>query len=81
MHAVQPPRLLKRRYSVELAPLGYDRKPSSEAELRDALKAVLQALVMLHQHGFVHRDVRWHNVLRKIQVRQLAVVCLNLRLF
>lgn len=38
--------------------------PSSEVELRDAVRSVLRALEALHTRRLVHRDVRWPNVLR-----------------
>ena len=56
-------------YSVELEPLGYVCLPSSEHELKCAIKGVLSALVDLHGRGFVHRDLRWDNILRTARVR------------
>ena len=60
-------------YSVELAPLGYASCPRDEADLKRALRAVLQALQGMHQAGFVHRDVRWSNILRDPQVGLIAL--------
>jgi hypothetical protein len=39
-------------------------QPESEEELRMAVRAVLIALSDFHRYGFVHRDVRWPNILR-----------------
>jgi hypothetical protein len=50
-------------YEVTLAPLGVQRMPADEEELKAAVKAVLTALRGLHSNGFVHRDIRWENVL------------------
>jgi hypothetical protein len=38
--------------------------PASEDELRFAIRSVVTALREFHARGFVHRDVRWPNVLR-----------------
>jgi hypothetical protein len=38
--------------------------PTSVDELRAAIRCVVTALGALHARGFVHRDVRWPNVLR-----------------
>ncbi|KAG2447173.1 hypothetical protein HYH02_007916 [Chlamydomonas schloesseri] len=38
--------------------------PASEADLKQALRHVLTAVAALHAAGFVHRDIRWHNVIR-----------------
>ncbi len=67
VHAVKPPRVKGSRYTVELQPLGYSCRPATAAELCDALRAVLRALAALHHGGFVHRDVRWDNILRNSQ--------------
>lgn len=36
----------------------------NEAQLRHAVNCVISALRVLHVKGYVHRDVRWPNVLR-----------------
>ena len=41
--------------------------PANETELREAIRSVLTALRALHARGFVHRDVRWPNVLQTVQ--------------
>lgn len=33
-------------------------------DLKNALKSVLKALSVLHAKGWVHRDIRWENILR-----------------
>ncbi len=47
----------------KLSPVALQTLPCDEAELRRAVTAVLRALAALHARGFVHRDVRWPNVL------------------
>ena len=49
---------------LRIEPVCLEEVPSSEGELRDAVRAVLRALEALHARGLVHRDVRWPNVLR-----------------
>ena len=44
-------------------PVAAQRLPEDLAELRRAVTAVLRALAAFHRLGFVHRDVRWPNVL------------------
>jgi hypothetical protein len=38
----------------------------SENEVRSAIIAVLQCLVYIHSKGFVHRDIRWSNIIKLI---------------
>jgi len=49
---------------LRIEPVCLEVMPSSESELRYAVRAVLRALEALHARGLVHRDVRWPNVLR-----------------
>ena len=51
-------------YSVTITPVCYHRNPSCEAELKWALWGVLTVLKVLHSHGYVHRDIRWANVMK-----------------
>ena len=48
---------------LEERPVCVQRLPETEPELAAAVKAVLEALAAFHARGFVHRDVRWPNVL------------------
>ena len=68
VHCIDVPQLKDDKYSVELAPLGYPCTPCSEAEVKSALHSVLVALRGMHEAGYVHRDVRWGNILRDAQV-------------
>ncbi|PNW81346.1 hypothetical protein CHLRE_07g352150v5 [Chlamydomonas reinhardtii] len=49
-----------------LEPVGLplQRAPPSEADLRRAVRNVLAGVVALHAAGFVHRDIKWQNVIR-----------------
>ncbi|PNW80403.1 hypothetical protein CHLRE_07g316200v5 [Chlamydomonas reinhardtii] len=55
---------------LHLEPLGLplgltgSQAVESEGSLRDAVRGVLTALVVLHDAGYVHRDIRWPNVIR-----------------
>ena len=50
-------------WRLEMRPVGLQVLPTTEAELCCAIRCVLRALAALHAHGYVHRDVRWPNVL------------------
>ena len=58
-------------FTVKLQPVGYERRPASQKELRSAVFAALTALRGMHAVGFVHRDVRWSNMLRDEQVPRI----------
>ncbi|KAE8972908.1 hypothetical protein PR002_g26364 [Phytophthora rubi] len=51
--------------SMLFQPRGTRVEPSNLLELLGALRDVLQALVALHRLGWIHRDIRWSNVLRQ----------------
>jgi hypothetical protein len=53
-----------RKKSLVFKPRGVAVKPSNLLELLGALRDVLQALVALHRLGWMHRDIRWSNVIR-----------------
>jgi hypothetical protein len=48
---------------LKLQPVAVQMLPHDEAELQRATTAVLRALAALHGRSFVHRDIRWPNVL------------------
>ncbi|KAG2431876.1 hypothetical protein HXX76_009369 [Chlamydomonas incerta] len=50
---------------LHLEPVGLPlhRAPASEADLRQAVRHVLTGVAALHAAGFVHRDIRWQNVI------------------
>jgi serine/threonine protein kinase len=50
--------------SLRFEPLGDDVKPSTLAELFRALKDMFQALIKLHEKSWMHRDIRWSNVMK-----------------
>ncbi|KAG2488995.1 hypothetical protein HYH03_012434 [Edaphochlamys debaryana] len=60
------PRLEGDTYTVDVAPVGVPclGPPATEAEVARAVHGVLRGLAALHSKGFVHRDVRWVNVVR-----------------
>ncbi|KAG2433017.1 hypothetical protein HXX76_008744 [Chlamydomonas incerta] len=64
--AAEPPRLdADGTYVVHLVPVGVPcaGPPGSEDGLAAAVAGVLRGLAALHAEGFVHRDVRWPNVI------------------
>jgi serine/threonine protein kinase len=48
---------------VLLMPIGIGRHPRTSDEIHDAILPVLTALSGLHSRGWVHRDIRWPNIL------------------
>ncbi|KAL3148643.1 hypothetical protein ABBQ38_014065 [Trebouxia sp. C0009 RCD-2024] len=72
IHAVDPPCVSHsgKQYVVDLEPVGQpvlskygDRKPKLQSKLKTSIRCILQALVILHQAGFAHTDLRWENIL------------------
>ena len=49
---------------LHIHPLCLEVIPSDLVELRSCIENVLMALVKLHEDDFVHRDIRWPNVLK-----------------
>lgn len=49
---------------LELTPPCVQVKPTNEQELKSAIRSVLTVLQVFHATGFVHRDIRWQNVLK-----------------
>ncbi|CAI2200910.1 4931_t:CDS:1, partial [Funneliformis geosporum] len=65
VHAVKDPMVTNEDiYKVTLAPVGVKRKPRTELEVKVAIRCILDALVALHELGYVHRDIRWDNILQ-----------------
>jgi hypothetical protein len=52
------------RVALTIVPVCAEVLPETEGDLRHAVRCVLTALASFHDRGFVHRDVRWPNVLR-----------------
>jgi serine/threonine protein kinase len=48
---------------LKITPVCAIHQPANLVELKKAICSVLNALVVLHQNGYIHRDVRWPNVL------------------
>jgi hypothetical protein len=49
---------------LQIRPVCLEQLPSTVEELRVSIRCVLTALCAFHERGFVHRDVRWPNVLK-----------------
>ena len=58
--------------TLKIRPVCLHVLPASEDELRVAIRCVLTALQAFHARGFVHRDVRWANVLKSLHGWLLA---------
>jgi hypothetical protein len=51
-------------HELTFKPRGLEMKPCSLEELFIALECVLTALEVLHKAGWMHRDIRWPNVMK-----------------
>ncbi|KAG9408659.1 hypothetical protein AC1031_022131 [Aphanomyces cochlioides] len=49
-------------FSVWLAPLGLERKPNNEDEVKNCLYCILTALKHWHSYDYCHGDIRWPNI-------------------
>jgi hypothetical protein len=61
-----------------VSPTGYRTHDRGEGlvlkDVQAAIKIVLQCLVILHAKGFVHRDLRWANLIRLAKFRADATL-------
>ncbi|CAG8455037.1 8317_t:CDS:2 [Paraglomus brasilianum] len=64
IHAQEAPKFEHNRYKVVLEPLGLSVKPTTESELKVAIKCILLGLNAIHKADLVHRDIRWSNVIQ-----------------
>ncbi|GLJ23976.1 hypothetical protein SUGI_0455860 [Cryptomeria japonica] len=55
-------------------PRGYPIRPRTLEQLIEALKYVTKALVALHNISFMHRDLRWDNVMKKIDSDEWFII-------
>ena len=55
------------RWSIclELTPVGFSPYVTTIQDVKLAIANILAGLDWLHQRGFVHRDIRWDNVIRE----------------
>ncbi|CAJ0628993.1 9302_t:CDS:1 [Entrophospora sp. SA101] len=67
------PTLFRKKYKVTLAPLGYRFNPTEESELKTAIQTVLEVIRDMHSIGYVHRDLRWPNVLQQVDGKWLVI--------
>ncbi|KAH9182272.1 hypothetical protein AeNC1_015752, partial [Aphanomyces euteiches] len=57
------------KYYARLSPVGaggfpFCRFPTNEQTVLEAIQSILEALVVLHSVGWMHRDIRWSNVIK-----------------
>ncbi|CAK4438237.1 unnamed protein product, partial [Aphanomyces euteiches] len=55
-------------------PRGEERKPANLVELFQALVNVLEALVKLHAASWMHRDIRWPNVMKRLDANSWFLI-------
>ncbi|CAG8647748.1 4305_t:CDS:1, partial [Paraglomus occultum] len=73
VHAKDLPSVKKGLYKVTLGTQGFHRLPQTEDEFRMIIEDILNGLVTLHDSGFVHRDIRWSNILRTIDGKYVLI--------
>jgi len=63
----------KKSMKLHLFPIGLSVYPKDEVSLHRCLHEILTALSDLHTNGFVHRDVRWPNILRNVDYSWMLI--------
>ncbi|RPB22346.1 hypothetical protein L211DRAFT_334491 [Terfezia boudieri ATCC MYA-4762] len=58
------PTFTRRHMRLELSPVGYPVHVRDIIQLRHTIKDMLKGLAFLRKLGYVHRDLRWANVIR-----------------
>ena len=48
---------------LKLHPVGFTPHPRSIEKLKVIIRDILLGVPWLHSHGFVHRDIRWANII------------------
>ena len=62
MHLLKKAEKRRGFWCIQYGPLGTHLMPTTEPELRQSIQQLLRCLMFLHGHGWVHRDIRWPNV-------------------
>jgi hypothetical protein len=61
-------KVVKKRTYLVVSPLGYKitgyGQKLTAAEMKNAVRSVLQCLEDLHSQGYCHRDIHWSNIIR-----------------
>ncbi|CAG8518291.1 12497_t:CDS:2 [Funneliformis mosseae] len=78
--AYQGPELLEKKrdkrklvsYVVHIEPVCFRQQPHDVRELKIALYHIFQVLVIIHNTGFVHRDLRWENIWKDSKGRYIV---------
>ena len=59
-------------YIVDIEPVCFRQQPPNVRELKIALYHIFQVLVIIHNAGFVHRDLRWANIWKDSKGRNIV---------
>lgn len=52
--------------SLQLHPVGFQTHLKNTSELKNAVRGILSGLEWLHQFDYVHRDLRWDNIIHEM---------------
>lgn len=74
-HAEFIHRSIEKDLALVFKPRGCKVKPSNCDQLVEALKCVTKALVALHDLSFMHRDLSWDKVMRRVDRENEWFVC------
>ncbi|RPB21822.1 hypothetical protein L211DRAFT_840185 [Terfezia boudieri ATCC MYA-4762] len=67
INLAKQPRYGRTITSLHLCPVGFHPRLRNISELRHAVKGILKGLDWLHQYDYVHRDLRWANVIQDME--------------
>jgi len=61
---MEQPKVTAKYTELRLCPVGYPVLYPDATELKRAIRDILIGLSFMHELGFVHRDIRWENVVK-----------------
>ena len=59
--------------TLHLSPVGFKPRPKDDSELKKIITDILKGVRWLHGHGYVHRDIRWDNIIQESNGRSRLI--------